>query len=494
MKLTSGAAINSFALAISSGLNFAAIFVWTRLLDPQAFGVYALVGASALLLNSLLFEWLRLVGARTLYSSEQATQVDPERAGALFLLYIWACLIFAGAALTLYLLDVGIDGVDARWWPVIVAFTLTEMGLAIINTVSRVRLKTWQFFRSMVARSVLSLAIGLVLVVGMGMEAAGAILGIVIAQGLVAICSVILDPLWRTIKPWRAKREAIASVLRFGYPLIASCALTYAAGVADRFLIGTQLGATEVGLYAAPVDLLQKTLVFVMMAINLTAYPVLVRTYEDHGAAAASKVLQRNFLGQLGIGLPAAVGLAVLAPGIANLLLGGPFREAGTMLLPFIGVAALLRCLVTFHLMMAFQVSGRMKLMLVPPIVMLAVLVPGGIVAMRSFGLMGMAAIAIAAQLVTYAVSAVLAKRVLDIRIVTRDSMKILLAGAVMGAVLFPMRYADGPIATVLLIAMGAAAYGVMLLLLRVEPVIAVILDNPIMRKFARPRSGGSVG
>jgi O-antigen/teichoic acid export membrane protein len=283
-------------------------------------------------------------------------------------------------------------------------------------------------------------------------------------------------------------------VLRFGYPLIASCALTYAAGVADRFLIGTQLGAMEVGLYAAPVDLLQKTLVFVMMAINLTAYPMLVRAFEDHGAAAASEVLQRNFLGQLGVGLPAAVGLAVLAPGIANLLLGAPFREVGTMLLPFIGVAALLRCLVTFHLMMAFQISGRMKLMLVPPIVMLAVLVPGGILAMRAFGLVGMAAMAILAQFVTYAISAVLAKRVLDIRIVTRDSVKILLAGAAMGAVLLPLRHVDGPAATILLVAVGAAVYAMMLLLLRVEPAIAVVRDNPILRKMARARGGGSPG
>jgi O-antigen/teichoic acid export membrane protein len=475
MRLLTGSAINSSALAIASGVNFLSLFIWTRLLDPEAFGIYAIALASALLLNAVTFEWLRLVGARTLYDRAHGTQINPDRASALFLLYLATSLAFAAAGMIPYALGVGFVEIGPEWWPILVALTLGEMALAIINTISRVRLHAWQYFRSLVARSVLTLALGLILVVGLGMQAEGVIVGAAIATVVVAVSSLILDPLWRTIRPWRARRAEIADIFQYGYPLIASCALTYAAAAADRFLIGAELGATEVGLYAAPADLVRKTLVFVMMAINVTAYPVLVRTYEARGPAAARVALERNFLLQLGLGLPAAIGLGVLAPGIVNLLLGEPFRQEGAILLPYIVVAALLRCLLTFHLTMAFQVVRQTKLMLVPPLITLIIVVPAAIVAMRSFGLLGMALAAISAQVAAYVVTVWLAKRVLDIRILTVDSLKILAAGAVMGGVLVPFRDADGPGVTCLLVAAGGLTYAAMLMLLRVEPVFAAL-------------------
>ncbi|MCC6828158.1 MAG: lipopolysaccharide biosynthesis protein [Novosphingobium sp.] len=482
MNLKSDAAINSAALAISSGLNFFSIFLWTRLLDPHEFGIYAIVLAAGLFLNALAFEWLRLVGARTLYDSTCESRINPARASALFLLYAIAGTLLCAVLVALHLADLGFGGIGARWWPLIAGLALTEMALAIINTVSRVRQKAWQFFRSMVGRSVLSVALGMGLVIGLRLGAAGAILGVIIAQSLVALGSVAIDPLWRTIRPWRAGREEMGRILRFGAPLVVSCALIYAAGVADRFLIAAQLGTHEAGLYAAPVDLLQKTLVFVMMAINLTAYPALVRAYEDHGAAAASAILERNFLVQLGLGLPAVVGLAALAPGIANLLLGAPYRHDGAMLLPYVGMAALLRCLITFHLMIAFQVTGRMKLMLVPPAVMLVVIVPAAIFAMREWGLAGMALAAVAAQVAAYGVSSLLARRVMNVRILSTDTIKIVASAAAMGLVLLPLRQDDGPLATVLLIAGGGVVYLLAMIVLRVSPVISALRATPLRR------------
>jgi O-antigen/teichoic acid export membrane protein len=45
---------------------FLAIPVFTRLLDPAAYGRYALVSATVGLLNALLFQWLRLALVRYL--------------------------------------------------------------------------------------------------------------------------------------------------------------------------------------------------------------------------------------------------------------------------------------------------------------------------------------------------------------------------------------------------------------------------------------------
>jgi O-antigen/teichoic acid export membrane protein len=463
-----GAAIVTAATVIGSGLNFVATLLWTRLLDPGAFGRYALVSAAAVLLNAMLFEWLRLVSARTLYDPTRPSAVHPARADALIALYAAVALLFVAAVAVLWVFDIGFAGVAARWWPVLAGFTLTEMALAFLQTVYRLRQRAWPYFWNATVRSTAAILLGVVLVRHMGLGALGTLLGIVIAQGAVALTSVLLDPLWRAARPWRAPRAQLAAAVQLGYPLIASCALTYAAGFADRFLVGATLGPHAVGLYAAPVDLLQKTLVFMMMTINLTGYPALVRAYEDRGPDAACATLESNLQLQVGLGLPAAIGLMVLAPGIVHLLLGPAFRAEGARLLPLVGAAALLRCLVTFHLMMAFQVTRRMGWMVVPPLTTLAAVIPAGLIGIRLAGLPGMALAALVAQLLCYAMSAFLAKRVLPLRLITPEVARIAAAALGMGLVLGPFHAVTDPFATAALIGLGGAIYTALLLALRV--------------------------
>ncbi|MBW6528268.1 lipopolysaccharide biosynthesis protein [Sphingomonas sp. RHCKR7] len=468
MSRRSGAAVVTAATVIGSGLNFLATLLWTRLLDPAAFGRYALVSAAAVLLNAMLFEWLRLVSARTLYDPAQPSGVNPARADALVALYAGVALLFVAMVTAMATLGVAFAGVTARWWPIVAAFTLTEMALAFLQTVYRLRQRAWPYFWNATARSLAAILLGLLLVRYAGLGALGTLLGIVAAQGAVALTSVLVDPLWRAARPWQARRAQLVAAVRLGYPLIASCALTYAASFADRFLVGATLGPHAVGLYAAPVDLLQKTLVFMMMTINLTGYPALVRSYDDHGPAAACATLENNLQLQLGLGLPAAVGLMVLAPGIVHLLLGPAFRAEGARLLPLVGVAALLRCLVTFHLMTAFQVTRRMGWMIVPPLTAMAVVVPAGLIGIRLAGLPGMALAAVAAQAVCYTMSAILAKRVLPLRLITPEIAKIAAAALAMGVVLSPFRWVTDAAATVALVALGGMVYAALLLALRV--------------------------
>jgi O-antigen/teichoic acid export membrane protein len=471
MRKIGPAVINSAALALSSGTNFVALFLWTRLLSPAAFGSYALLSATALLVNALLFEWLRLVAARTLYDPVATTGISLARGDALLAIVSTVSAALVAVGVVLWLADIRVLGLDPKCIPLVVAFSLTEMGLAIVNTVSRVRLMSWQFFRSMVARSALSIIVGLVLVVRFHWGATGVIAGVIASQGLVVGASLLLDPLWRGFRIGRASRAEIRNLIAFGYPLIASSAFTFGVGVVDRYLVGAVLGARAVGFYAAPADLLQKTVVFAMLAINLTAYPTLVRAYEDSGPAAARRLLENNFLLQFALGLPAAVCFAVLAPGLAALLLGPTFRDVGVRLLPFVGATALVRCAISYHLAMVFNVTNRTKLMVMPPIVALTALVPFGLIGLRLAGIEGMAIASLLAQALSYAVTAVLAKRVFRFTLLSRDAIKVTAAGLVMAVVLLPFaRHATvGWTLGALLI--GAASYGLALLAFGIEAV-----------------------
>lgn len=463
------AAITTAALALSSGLNFVAIFVWVRVLGPVDFGVYALVSGAGLFLNAMLFEWLRVVGARILYDRDAPYLIDPRRADAILRFVALVALAFIAVAGVLWALRIGGPGFGADWIPLIVVFTFSEMMLAMLNVTSRVRMLPWQFFTAMVARSALAIVVGLVLVLGLHMGATGVMLGIVAAQLGTAIVMMARDPMWRGLRLSGGDAAARREVLALGLPLIASAALAYGAGIADRYLVGGVMGTAQVGYYTAPADMLQKTLGFVMLALNIAAYPALVRAYDDHGPEAARKVLEDNFVAQLLLGLPATVAFVMMPSGLSNLLLGKAYHDVATVLLPWVAVAALLRLLTSLHLTMVFQIARRMTMMMVAPVVILIVLVPAGIYGMRTAGLPGMAYAALAAQAAAWVVCAVLAQRVFRFALLDRDVVKILIACAVLALALWPARHVTETIPVLLACAAGGTAFLIALLALRLD-------------------------
>jgi O-antigen/teichoic acid export membrane protein len=473
MSVARSAMVTTAALAVSSGLNFIALFFWVRLLGPAEFGLYSLISAAALFLNAMLFEWLRVVGARTLYDPKAPFDIDPVQADSILALVAIITGLFGVTFLGISAIGLHIGGIDiSRWALLIFLFVMSEMALAMLNIVSRVRLLAWQFFATMVARSAVSLVFGLVLVIGFNASAQNVIIATVLAQILTAAIIIVRDPLWRQLrlgKSSSANRAGMAQVLKLGAPLIISAALSFGVSIVDRYLVGGIIGPASVGYYSAPADVLQKTLGFLMMAINIAAYPVLVRAYEDRGQSIARKILEDNFALQLALGLPVAIAFIILAPGLANLLLGAAYRDTATILLPWIGFAALFRLLTNMHLLMVFQLTRRMKLMLVAPCITLAILVPGAIWALPRYGLLGMAIVALAAHAVSYLVCAVLAMRIFPFSLFTSDIGKILIANGVMGLALIPFAHVVAPVPLLLVSGAAGIVYLAALLMLRIK-------------------------
>jgi O-antigen/teichoic acid export membrane protein len=460
--------VSTVALAVSSGLNFVALMLWTHLLSPAAFGHYALLMASVLFINATAFEWLRQTSARVLVDPESKSAVSSERANAMVAIYCAVSALFIFVIVALWLYGFWISGMDPVWWLMIGAIVLSEMALAFVNTISRIRVLPWQFFGAVLSRAVLSILIGTFLVtLGWGSE--GVAIGILTAQAGVVIGCFFLDPFWRTLRPFSASRDQIYSLLALGYPLIVSSMLNYGSNIAERLIVSTQLSLEAVGYYSVAVDLLQKTLVFLLLAVNLVAYPAIVRAFEAEGTRAARKALEDNFVLQLSLGLPAILGLGILAPGISGLLLGPIYRQQAIELLPIVGASALLSCLVSFHFATALQLMKRMSSMIVPPAMNILLLIPAGFGGIYLWGLKGLAVGALFADVVSFTVTMHLARRAFPFDVVNREVLKIIASSGVMAICIAPLRYHDEPSVTVLAIVWGCFVYCLMLLLLRVK-------------------------
>ena len=461
------ALINSSGLAIASGFNFFAFAVWTYLLTPTELGLFTLISLSVLMMNAIFFEWLRISMARLLYDAGDPLEISQSKADTIcaIALLVSSCLLLAATGLWLF--SIRVMGLDPVWFYAIVGWLISEMMFTLSTTLNRLRLKPWRFFANMVSRALFSLATGYVLVAWMRLGTAGVVFGVIVAQFLCASVSMALDPVMRRLRPFRANRVDARLLFAFGGPLILSSGLTYVASSADRFILGGMLGAAEVGQYSVAVDLMQKTVLFGMLAINLTLYPSIVRVFERQGEEAGRRALERNFLLQLGVSLPMTIGVAVLSPGVAAIMVGPSFRDSVMKLLPLVGFAALLRGLATFHLSLVLQISKNTRMIVIGPVISLLIIVPLGYLGVRYEGLRGMAGAVAVAYSLSFLMLMYLVRRVSPVSMFNVDALKIFVSAIIMGLVIFPFRDHATLIETLGLSGLGAAIYAGLIWALR---------------------------
>lgn len=398
-----GPLVTTGGLAISSLLNLAALLAWVRLLPPAEFGTLALVNAAGLMAYALAFEWLRIAGAQSLYDVV-LDDVAPARLGACIRVGTIALLLLSVLALGATLIGIAPPGLNPRWNIAALLFAVSEMLLASTTLVARLRLHAWTCALVMVGRSAAAFVIGLTLV-ELGFGAAGVIVGIVVAQGIVTTVAIFSEPVWRSALARPASRKDEVELVRLGAPLIAGSVLALAAGIADRSIVAAQLGLAAAGAFTAPAELVAKTLGFGMMAINLSAYPLLVRTQDRRDA------LRRNGAILVAASLPIFAVLVFFADPLSALLLGERYPLA-PRLLPWLAGAALMRLLVTFHFGVAVQLSRRMAWLLPPPALALVILVVAAPAAIRTAGLEGMTMLLCAAQAASLLLAAGIARYV----------------------------------------------------------------------------------
>jgi len=218
----------------------------------------------------------------------------------------------------------------------------------------RARLQTRAYGWAMGVRSVGALALGTLFILG-GLGAFGPLLGLVLSMAVVGLGFAYRH--WRTVK-LQLDRERLRPLLRYGLPLAGTLILSYIVSVSDRFLIAWLLDEAQAGIYAAGYDLANQPVILLMSIVNLAAYPLIVQVWEHEGEASAQAYLVRNLRLLLIVGVPATVGLAMLARPFGELVLGASFHSASAVV-PLIALGTLLDGLRVYHTDLAFHLGQR---------------------------------------------------------------------------------------------------------------------------------------
>jgi O-antigen/teichoic acid export membrane protein len=189
-----------------------------------------------------------------------------------------------------------------------------------------------------------------------------------------------------------------------------------------------------------------------------------VRSLETKGEEAAREGLRQGGLLLLAIAVPAATGLALCAPNIAEMLLGTAFRQTGAEVVPWIALAALLNGIKAYYFDLGFQL-GRYTMGLV----YIAAAAAGVNLALNfwwipSLGLMGAVYATVVACALALCLSWWLGRRAFRVPPFPAESVKIIAATAVMAAVLWPTRGYHGWLMLLVQVGSGCLIYALVLL------------------------------
>ena len=412
-------------------MAFVALSVYTHLLTPSQYGVYTLIFTAALFVNTTIFNWLPVGMVRFWPGGAYDETTFVSTLGVLYRLLSLPIIICT--ALAAFFIDYDSIGYLIAWLILLISFGSHRFGLMLKTS----QMQPYSYSIMIISYSVLSLALGSALAY-LGFGSMGLLIGV--AVGMIIPSLVQTFKIWLTFDETQYSPELTRKLMTYGMPLAASFLLDEVANVSDRYMLAWLSGEAEAGKYAVGYDLAGNSILMIMNAINLAAYPMIVKLLDTKGKEAALEYFKTYAVLLLGLSIPAVVGLSLVGPNIVDLVIGEQYKQSVTMLLPWVSTAVFFMGAGAFYMHLPFQLGnknmGIFKIAAVVAIINVILnywLIPK----------MGMQGAAIA-TLLSFTISVVLGfifgRRVFPIPFPTKEVAKILLSSLIMGVCLYLLK------------------------------------------------------
>jgi O-antigen/teichoic acid export membrane protein len=282
-RLVSSLAAYQLADIVSKFIAVLLLPVYTRYINPAGYGVVELL-ANGVIFVSILVRFGMIEAFLRFYYTDE----DPQRRDALvrrafvFLLVTTTITAAVLAAFAGPLSKVVLGHRDTTTFLIAVLGLWTFTNLEFAYGLLRVdeRLRTYAI--ATVSNVLFTVALTMVLVVGLGKGYRGLLLG------NYAVSTVVLFVLWWTmrhrLRAPRGRGERLAALLRFGLPTVPAEISVYALNIIDRYYIYHRGSPGLAGLYSIAIKL-AGAVAFIVRAFQY-AWPPLAYSVTDDAEAA----------------------------------------------------------------------------------------------------------------------------------------------------------------------------------------------------------------
>jgi PST family polysaccharide transporter len=348
------------AKGVSQGLSFfirlLSLMVLARLLDPQEFGLVAMVGAVTGVLNLLKDAGLSM-------ATVQRANVTHEQTSTLFWVNVVVGLVLAVGMCLAAPAMVAFYREPRLYWITIafgLGFVLNGLGVQHGALLQREMRFTGVSINETVA-------LILATAVGIGMAAAGAGYWALVATALIQPAATSVGAWYLTgWMPGRPSRSAgVLSLVRFGGAVTLNSVIVYVAYNAEKVLLGRFWGASALGLYGRAYTLINIPTENLNSAAAGVAFSALSRVQDD--PPRLKKYFLKGYALVLALTVPITIASGFFSEDIVAVTLGPKWSEAAPLLrllAPTILVFALINPL-SWFLLATDRVARSLKMALV---------------------------------------------------------------------------------------------------------------------------------
>lgn len=435
---------------------FGSVYVFTRLLGAEGYGRYALAFSSLHLLHTLTLTWTEAAGYRFAAEAEAKDRLSSHYRASLVLLVTALVPALTVLGFVLAFLGSAPEFRAALAWLVIIMPVSVIINLALEN--HRAGQRVARYSAVEIGRSMGGFIIGVVLALMDGFGAAAPLIGIAIAYSIAAIT----EGFWlvRNSRGGVVEKTQLKRYAAYGLPVAAALVLDLILSASDRFLIAYFIDEAAVGAYAAGYGVADKTVLMLCAWAAMAGAPLVLAAYEKEGKAAAEFAARGMAQTLILIAVPAAVGIAITAHPLSEVMIGEELRAQARRIIPWISIAGLLNGFLIYYFSEAFQLAERTLeralIMIIPSVVNIGL----NIVLLPRVGLMGAVYATVACYALAVALLALVGRRHIAMPVPLLDLGKVFVACLAMaGAVqLVP----DMPALIELMIeaGVGASVYG----------------------------------
>jgi O-antigen/teichoic acid export membrane protein len=437
-------------------MNFVIGLLLARFLGPAEYGRLALALAVGQVIQTLVFDWLRLAATR--FYSERVRTERPELRATLDASF--AVLVAALGGVTLFALLSGIEVSLSRPLVGLTVGAAVANGLFDYNTaLVRARFLDGLYARIIMGKNALSL----LLTVGGAWwfgSAALALTGLCLSMtgSLLASRTALTDG---NSAPRAARRALAAQALRYAVPIVLANMLYQVIPLIDRALIAERFGFAESGQFSLAYDLGIRIVLAIGSTLDVLLFQIAVKADEVQGPEWSRRQIGRNMGVVVAILVPTCVGAWAVLPSFQQLVVPpefrGPFAHFFTFLLP----GFLCHPLIHYAVHPVFQIRKRTRPLIAAAAAAAAANVALSFAMPMNSGAVGYA-VALSAALGTGLLTLLAAAVLVGARWPAPRDLGVTLFGALaMAGILLPLRaMAPGLTTLVLQVAVGALVYG----------------------------------
>jgi O-antigen/teichoic acid export membrane protein len=129
---------------------------------------------------------------------------------------------------------------------------------------------------------------------------------------------------------WRYEKSVALSLLKESWPLLLSALMIIIYMRIDQIMIGSLLGAKEVGIYSAAVKLTE-VWYFIPTSIAASVFPTIIKLKSINPALYKIRI-QQMYVAMTWLALAISIPMTFLSDGVVNLIYGLEFADAGPVL------------------------------------------------------------------------------------------------------------------------------------------------------------------